>query len=88
MIPDDRSAAYHRRIVVTVDTDHQDQIAAVGDALTAHGVVVEHVLEALGMITGTVPDATYVVLAAQVEGVASVEEELRYQIPPPDSPAQ
>lgn len=88
MIPDNRPAAGPRRIVVTVDSDHLEQIAAVGEALTEHGVVVEHVLEALGMITGTVPDATYVVLAAQVQGVASVEEELRYQVPPPDSPVQ
>ncbi len=88
MIPDDGSAIYRQRIVVMVDTDHQDRMTAVSLALTERGVVVEHVLEALGMITGTVPDATYVVLAAQVDGVASVEEELGYQIPPPDSPVQ
>ncbi|MGI8946596.1 MAG: hypothetical protein ACR2FV_01155 [Ornithinimicrobium sp.] len=88
MIPEPQTTSGRRRIVVTVEAPHQARITQVSLALTEQGVVVEHVLAELGMITCTVPDAEHAALAGAVEGVASVEDELGYQLPPPDSPVQ
>lgn len=77
-----------QRIVVTVDTTYQARITQVSLALSEQGVVVEQVLAELGMITGTVPDAEHTALAAAVEGVASVEEQMHHRLPPPESPVQ
>ena len=48
---------------------------------------VEQVLDGLGIITGSAPDDSRSALTG-VEGVASVDEELTHQFPPPDSPVQ
>lgn len=88
MIPDQPGTTGPRRIVITVDTTYQARISQVSIALTQQGVVVEHVLAELGMITGTAPDAAHAAQVAAIEGVASVEEELHHQLPPPDSPMQ
>jgi hypothetical protein len=72
---------------VTVDDGHLPAIDEVADALRARGMQVEQVLGALGIITGSVPDGSRPALA-DVEGVASVDEELTYQLPPPDSAVQ
>jgi len=72
---------------VTVDDGHLPAIDEVADALRARGMHVEQVLDALGIITGSVPDDRRPALA-DVEGVASVDEELTHQLPPPDSAVQ
>jgi hypothetical protein len=75
------------RISVTVDDGHRDQMDVVVAALTASGMQVERALGALGIVTGQAPVGARASLLA-VPGVASVDEQLRVQLPPPDAPVQ
>lgn len=75
------------RVTISVDDDHLDGLDGVADALRAQGMDVAQVLGTMGVITGSVPDARRESLAA-VEGVASVDDELTYQLPRPDAPIQ
>ncbi len=74
-------------ITVTVDDDHVPVIDGVVEALRARGMRVDQVLAGLGMVTGSAPVAAQVSLA-EVTGVASVDEQLRTQLAPPDSSVQ
>ncbi|MGY1649639.1 hypothetical protein [Geodermatophilus sp. SYSU D01119] len=75
------------RYSVTVDDGHLADLDAVASALRDSGMQVERVLGSLGLITGSAPpDARPGLLA--VEGVTSVDEQLRYSLPPPDAPVQ
>jgi hypothetical protein len=75
------------RLSVTVDDGHLPAIDEVAAALRARGMHVEQVLDGIGIITGSAPDDRRSALAG-VEGVASVDQELAHQLPPPDSPVQ
>lgn len=86
--PEASSPAHARRIIVSVDVQHQHHITQVTDGLVSRGVVVEHVMAELGMITATVPDEAHLAAAQLVEGVASVEQDRSYRVAPPDSPVQ
>lgn len=75
------------RIVVSVDDDHLDVLSEVVDRLRDAGMDVERVADAVGAVTGSIaPDA----LAGleSVPGVAEVERQRGFQLPPPDSPIQ
>ncbi len=75
------------RVSVTVDDGHRADLDAVARALRASGMQVDRVLGTLGLITGQAPaDARPSLLA--VEGVSSVDLQLRFQLPPPDAPVQ
>ena len=75
------------RFSVTVDDGHLSDLDTVARALSASGMQVDRVLGTLGMITGSAPaDARPSLLA--VEGVTSVDEQLRFSLPPPDAPVQ
>jgi hypothetical protein len=76
-----------KSITVTVDDDHLGRIEDVADQLRASGVQVHQVLGAVGIITGEVTDAQRPAIA-QVRGVASVEDQQAFQLPPPDSDIQ
>ncbi|MGB3184689.1 MAG: hypothetical protein WBG36_06935 [Ornithinimicrobium sp.] len=82
------SPSQSRRIIVSVDVQHQQHITEVCDGLVSRGVVVEQVMTELGMITAMVPDEAHVAAAQQVEGVESVEQDRTYRLPPPASPVQ
>ncbi len=82
------SASQSRRIIISVDVQHQQHITQVRDGLVSRGVVIEQVMGELGMITAMAPDEAHVAAAQQVEGVESVEQDRSYQLPPPDSPVQ
>lgn len=70
---------------MTVDDAHAvEEVAA---ALRERGMAVAQVLEGIGVITGSAPDDARSALAA-VEGVASVDEQLTHQLPPPDAEIQ
>ena len=73
------------QVSVTVDDAHAIEEVAAG--LRARGMEVAEVLDGIGMITGSVPDEDRDSLAG-VEGVASVDEQLTHQLPPPDAPVQ
>ena len=74
-------------VSVTVGDAARDHLDAVVQSLRACGMDVEHVLSTVGVVTGSVPSHALGALRG-VEGVASVDEQLGYQLPPPDSPIQ
>ena len=73
-------------LVITVDDAHLPEIKQVADQLRSRGMEVESVLESAGIITGSC--STDVPAFHEVAGVASVEPQQDYQLPPPDSPVQ
>jgi hypothetical protein len=74
-------------VSVTVDDGHRGSMDGVVESLRATGMQVEQVLGSLGIVTGSAPDDALDALRG-VEGVDSVDEQLSYQLPPPDSPVQ
>jgi hypothetical protein len=74
-------------VSVTVDDGHQESLDGVVENLRARGLEVEQVLGSLGIVTGSAPAESLDALRG-VEGVASVDEQLTHQLPPPDSPVQ
>jgi hypothetical protein len=75
------------RVTIAVADDHMDRVDSVVAGLRDAGVSVEQTLAAAGAIVGSV-DETNVDALARVTGVAGVERERTYQLPPPDSPIQ
>jgi hypothetical protein len=73
------------QLSVTVADGHAIEEVAAG--LRARGMEVAQVLDGIGVITGSAPDDVRHGLAG-VEGVTSVDEQLTYQLPPPDAPVQ
>ena len=74
-------------VSVTVDDGHRESMDGVVESLRATGMQVEQVLGSLGIVTGSAPPDALDALRG-VEGVDSVDEQLSYQLPPPDSPVQ
>ena len=72
---------------MTVDDQHATAMGQVAATLRANGMQVSQVLEAIGVITGTVPDGCETVLR-NIPGVKSVDPALNIAIPSPDSPLQ
>jgi hypothetical protein len=69
------------RIIVTVAPDALEQIDRVAKDLRSAGVTVDQVLSATGIITGSV-DAGRMTVVGRVRGVASVEADTDFQLPP------
>jgi hypothetical protein len=74
-------------VSVTVGDDHLEALEGVVQNLRARGMSVQQVLGSLGIVTGSAPDDALDALRG-VEGVTSVDAQLTYQVPPPDSPVQ
>ena len=74
-------------VSVTVGDEHRESMDGVVENLRASGMEVEQVLGSLGIVTGSAPDDSLEALRG-VEGVASVDAQLGYQLPPPDAPIQ
>jgi hypothetical protein len=72
---------------VTVDDRHLAEVETVAQALRDTGMQVERVLGTVGVITGRAPAAARPALLA-VDGVSSVDEQRRVQLPSPDAPVQ
>jgi hypothetical protein len=83
--PEQEDAMTGTRVSVTVDDQHRASLHEVVDALRGCGMEVDAVLEGLGMVTGFAPDAEAL---RQLEGVAAVDAELEYHLPPPDEEIQ
>lgn len=81
------SVAAMTQVSVTVGDDHRDGLDGVVEDLRARGLVVEQVLGTLGIVTGSAPEETLDALRG-VDGVASVDAQLAYRLPPPDAPVQ
>lgn len=73
------------RVSVTIDEDHLDTVQQVAEELRARGLRIESVLEVLGIVTGEVEDPA---VLRGVEGVRSVDTELRHDIGPPGAHVQ
>ena len=76
-----------RRLTVTLADSHAAAAEEVAAALREAGLEVEQVLPALGVVTGLADDEQLAAIAA-LPGVASVEEETTFRIPPPDADVQ
>ncbi len=74
-------------VSVTVADGHRESMDGVVENLRASGMEVEQVLGTLGVVTGSAPEDSLDALRG-VEGVDSVDAQLAYRLPPPDSPIQ
>ena len=72
---------------MTVDDDHVGDVNGVAEQLKGAGMNVDQVLDAMGIITGSVPADRRGALE-QMPGVAAVEAEQTFQIAPPDADIQ
>lgn len=85
--PAESSDSNDAKVTVTVADEHLDRTGAVVEQLRAAGMNVEQVLDAIGMVTGSIPAEQRPSIEA-LPGVAAVEEETTFQLPPPDSEVQ
>ena len=76
-----------RSVVITVTPDYSTTMEPVAEALRERGMQVDQVLPEIGVISGRATDDQSL-SDLYVGGVASVEEETRFQLPPPESPVQ
>jgi hypothetical protein len=74
-------------VVVSVSDEHLDHLDDVVSELRAAGLHVHETLGRLGTVIGSVPSAQLSSLS-DIEGVASVEPDREYRLPPPDSDVQ
>jgi hypothetical protein len=75
-----------KSIVVTVQDDHLPEIQKVASQLRKRGMHVDAVLEGIGLISGSVLES--VPDLRSVPGVAAVEQQTQFQVPPPDAPVK
>ncbi|HVL04497.1 MAG TPA: hypothetical protein VM388_00805 [Acidimicrobiales bacterium] len=75
------------KITVTVGDDHVADVKGVAKQLEGAGMHVDQVLDAMGIITGSVPADRRPALE-RLPGVAAVEAEQTFQIAPPDADIQ
>lgn len=73
------------RVSITVDEEHLAALYEVVEALRDRGMQVEAVLEGLGMVTGSAPDAETL---RGVEGVSAVDVGMEHHVPPPEDDIQ
>lgn len=76
-----------RAVTVTVADSHAAAVDDVAARLAQAGMQVERVLAVLGVVTGSVDDGRLAALE-RVPGVAAVEEQTAFQLPPPDADVQ
>jgi hypothetical protein len=76
-----------KQVLISIDDSHIDRISTVVEKLEGEGLEVSRSMPALGVVSGTADEARVPSLR-DVEGVLSIEEERRIEIPPPDSPIQ
>jgi len=74
-------------ITVTVDDEHAASVGQVAATLRGSGMQISQVLEAVGVITGSVPEDGVAELR-NVHGVKSVDKAVDFLIPGPDSALQ
>jgi precorrin-6B methylase 2 len=76
-----------RDVTVTVADSHRTDPDAVARRLELAGMQVEQILTVVGIITGSVAEEQIAALEA-VEGVAAIERQTGFQLPPPDAEVQ
>jgi hypothetical protein len=76
-----------QQVVVTVDDDQLAEIGELAERLRLAGMRIDQVLGDIGVITGSLP-ADRLTSAQRLPGVAAVERETSFQLPPPDEDVQ
>jgi hypothetical protein len=76
-----------RDVTVTVADSHVAQIQDVARRLEQSGMQVGQILTTLGIITGSVDESQISTLEA-IDGVAAIERQKDFQLPPPDADVQ
>ena len=76
-----------RSVTVIVAESHAGAIDELAARLRQAGMDVEQVLGALGVITGSIDDVQLAAIEA-LPGIAAVEPQASFQIPPPDAELQ
>lgn len=83
-----RTVPFMSHVTVSIDDEHLDSMSSVALALRDRGMEVEQVLDAVGIIIGSVAEEQRPMLAS-VPGVAAVtDDQPTYQLPPPDAAIQ
>ncbi len=77
-----------QQVVISVDDQHLSDIDTVVAGLQGVGMVIEEVMTGIGMITGSLPNEEGTQTVVQVVGVASVQRQITYHLPPPDADVQ
>jgi len=72
---------------VTVTLADDADVGAVVDRLQRAGLAVDQVLDAIGVVTGSVAHDKRAALKG-LDGVLAVEDDNTFQLPPPDSEVQ
>lgn len=75
------------QVTVSVDDAHLEQVEQVAEQLKTAGLDVEQTLFTIGVISGSVAPEQLDQLS-QVAGVAAVEPDRSYQLPPPGTDIQ
>lgn len=75
------------RVTVTVRDDRLADIEELADRLRASGMQVDQVLGNIGVITGSLPQEKRAAVQ-HMPGIAAVEAETSFQVPPPDADIQ
>ena len=76
-----------QQVVVTVDDDQLAEIGELAERLRLAGMRIDQVLGDIGVITGSLP-TDRLTSAQRLPGVAAVERETSFQLPPPDEDVQ
>jgi len=74
-------------ITVSVADDHLDRFSEVVQSCEKAGLKVEQQLQEIGVVSGSI-DPACIANLSKVKGVAHVERERQFQLPPPDSDIQ
>ncbi|MGH2534238.1 MAG: hypothetical protein ACRDJW_18370 [Thermomicrobiales bacterium] len=75
------------RVNIAVADDYLDHFSEVVSDAERAGLQVEQELEALGIVSGVI-EYTRLAGLYRVKGIATVDQERRYQLPPPESVVQ
>src|SRR4051794_37724839 len=78
------SHAAKRGVLISVEDSHMGRISEVAEKCRDAGLDISHVMNLTGTITGSV-EASRLQALKEIDGVAAVEPEGSYQLPPPDS---
>lgn len=76
------------QVSVSVDDEHVARIEEVADRCRAAGMHVQQVLAPIGVITGSIDTGDLRTALGAVLGVAAVEPQRTFRLPPPGSPVQ
>lgn len=76
-----------KSITIAVADNHLDNILEVAHHLQEAGLKVEHIMDAVGVITGSC-ETCEMEKMTQIAGVESIEAQDHYRLAPPDAPVQ